>query len=89
MRGTWINTPSDKDGVIVIPTRVIGRKLALGYKLMMLTGGASVISLLLVIDSLFSSVPYTTTKFAFFLTLLFGGLALELLWTKKLHESNE
>lgn len=44
----------------------------------------SFVSLVMFIYTIFNNLPYITPKFAIFMTMLFGGLALEVLWAKKM-----
>ena len=92
--GTWVVTSKAGQEPILIPmeeatvrTKTIA--MPLGYKLLSLTGSASFISGVFFFHGLFSSSPVMAPKFALFLTFLFGGLALELLWTKNLHDKHE
>lgn len=80
--------------VAYIEIPAIGHKtstatLSLGGTLLITLSFLSGVSLFAFFFTLFSPLPYLSPKFNLFAFLLFGGLALELLWTKKLHQKNE
>lgn len=59
-------------------------RLVLGDKILIAFGFFAVLLFALFITSLYRQITFISPKFSFFLFLLFGGLALEVMWTKKI-----
>lgn len=69
---------------VEVPASTIPQRLPLGATLALVFSLFAFLALIIFIVTLFSPLPYISSKFAFFLFLLTGGLGVETLISKRL-----
>jgi hypothetical protein len=82
--GTFIDFKNTKEEKIINNACACVEKeeVLLGPIIMSSLFTLSAVALIIFVFSIFYTLPYITPKFALFLTMLFGGLASEVLWAK-------